>query len=277
MTGKTSVKRLTSLLLVEERLMEADFFAGRLVRAKPNSVGYFLSAFLSAARSVTFLLQKELAHVPGFRQWRDAQRLALGADPAARFFLELRNFSQKEGRVSLVGVRTGYGRSSKWTFRFVGVQTSVPAELWEVDACHACFEHVAKLARVVLACMTVFPFQTCPGVALSPAGIQALGLDALEMFDMLHLPFVEGHDDLAWCVLRGQVDGVDVSVLRKLASGRHRRPRRQPSTASDKLSAEVLSSLEGQLRGPVASLDLSQMAFGLLVGKGPPDTKDPKR
>ena len=98
MTEKNASRCLTSLLLVEERLVEADFFVRKMMRAGPDTVGYFLNAFLSTARSVTFLLQKELAHVTGFRQWWEAQRLVLGADATARFFLELRNFSQKEGR-----------------------------------------------------------------------------------------------------------------------------------------------------------------------------------
>jgi hypothetical protein len=52
---------------------------------------------------VTFLLQKEMAKVPGFAGWWDGQRCLLAGDAAAAFFLKLRNFSQKEGRISLVG------------------------------------------------------------------------------------------------------------------------------------------------------------------------------
>jgi hypothetical protein len=98
-TAKTPA-RLTSLLRVEERLMEAEYFAQRM-RDLPDStvLGYELNAFLSAARSVTFLLQKEFAAVDGFETWWSVDRATLGGDPAARFFLELRNFSQKQGRV----------------------------------------------------------------------------------------------------------------------------------------------------------------------------------
>lgn len=276
MTGKKASRCLTSLLLVEERLMETDFFVRQLMRARPDTVGYFLNAFLSAARSVTFLLQKELAHVSGFRQWWEAQRLVLSADTTARFFLELRNFSQKEGRVSLTGAKAGQGRSSRWTFRFVGVQTSVPDDLLGIDAADACSDHIAKLARVVLACMEALPFHTCPSVALSTAGIEALGLDAQEMCKALGLPFVDSDDGLPWRVLRDQVDAVDVATIRKLASGRSRRLRRRSPTASEALSVELLPSLERQLRGPAASLNMAQ-AFELLVGKGPDGTENPGR
>lgn len=269
MTGKSAPRCLTSLLLVEERLVEADFFVRQLLHARPDTIGHFLNAFLSAARSVTFLLQKELAHVSGFRDWWETQRLVLGADATARFFLELRNFSQKEGRAPLIGTRTGYGRSSKWTFRFVGVQTPVPDELLGVDVADACSNHVAKLARVVLACMDAFPFQTCPRAVLSAAGIEALGLNTQEMFKTLGLPFVNVDDNLAWRVLRDQVqvDAVDVATIRKLASSRRRHSRRRPPTASDALSAELHSRIESQLRAPPASLNVAQIAFELLVGR----------
>lgn len=275
MTEKNAPRCLTSLLLVEERLTEADFFIRKMMRARPDTIGYFLNAFLSAARSVTFLLQKELAHVPGFRQWWEAQRVVLGSDATARFFLELRNFSQKEGRVSLAGARTGQGRSSRWTFRFVGVQTSVPNDLQGVDAADACSEHVAKLAQVVLACMDAFPFQTCPSVALSAAGVEALELDAEEMFKALGLPFIDSDDGLAWRVLRDQVDAVDVAAIRRLATGRRRRLRRRSPTASDALSVSLLSGLERRLSGPAASLNAAQTALELLVSTRLDRTENP--
>lgn len=50
----------------------------------PNRTSrYELNAFLAAARSVTFLLQKEMAKVPGFAAWWDGQRQLLAGDAAA--------------------------------------------------------------------------------------------------------------------------------------------------------------------------------------------------
>ena len=86
-------------------------------------LGYELNAFLSAARSVTFLLQKEFAVVDGFEAWWLAERSKLGADDAARFFLELRNFSQKEARVSVVGMSD---QNRKWRYMFAGTAERVP-------------------------------------------------------------------------------------------------------------------------------------------------------
>lgn len=249
--------RLTSLLLVEERLAEADFFARRFASSRPERAGYFLNAFLSSARSVTFLLQKEMAHVDGFAPWWASQRLAMGGDKVARFFLELRNFSQKQGRVSLVSSRTGNAGSRSWAFRFVGTETSVPEELLGVDAGRACVAHVAKLARVVLACMKEFPFHTCPSKALTAEGVRVLGLDVEAIFEALGYPYAQGDDELALRVLGSQVDAVDTELLQKFANARLRRGKPAfDNTPSGQLSAQVLNVLERRLLKPARLTDI---------------------
>ncbi|WP_127115492.1 hypothetical protein [Shimia sediminis] len=134
------MKRLTSLLLVEERLFEAEHFALLLQGKHPIELQYYLNAFLSAARSVTFLIQKELAHTPGFSQYWEQVQDKLRNDKAARFFLELRNFSQKAGRVNLSG-RGGFAKPAKYThpamlgeepfmiYRFESGAVKVPEEI----------------------------------------------------------------------------------------------------------------------------------------------------
>ncbi len=169
---------LTSLLLVEERLLEAEYFARLMCKQGPGGeFGYCLNAFVSAARSVSFLVQKEMARVPGFDVWWEEQREILGADPAARFFLKMRNFSQKEGKISLVGsASSGPGKVTRWTYRFAGTSERVPLQLLKRDVADCCMEHVGKLARVVLACTERFPYHSCPRRAMTPEGIAALDL-----------------------------------------------------------------------------------------------------
>jgi len=228
--------RLTSLLLVEERLFEADYFARRVRRSRAEELHYNLNAFLSAARSVTFLLQKEMAHIPGFREWLTQKQDELRADPVARFFLLLRNFSQKEGRVSTVGF-TGPGMGRRWTYRFAGQEPAMPAALYDRDVVECCFEHVAKLARLTLEFAEAFPFHSCPHRALTAQGIAALGVSLADIAASVGLP--EGWLEVAppdleirLAGLRGFVDGVDFPSIRKLA-----RPRRR-SAASGKPQAD---------------------------------------
>jgi hypothetical protein len=155
--------------------MEAEHFARRVADiSDADVVGYELNAFLSAARSVTFLLQKEFAAVTGFEAWWTEERNRLRQDEAARFFLELRNFSQKQGPVSLVGTRN---KSGRWYHMFAGTLQPVPKSLLNRDVADCCFEHLSKLARTILRFAEVFPFHSCPARALTPEGVEALGIN----------------------------------------------------------------------------------------------------
>lgn len=216
-------RMLTSLLLVEERLLEADYFVRLMRRQGPgNQFGYCLNAFVSAARSVSFLMQKEMARVPGFDVWWSEQQQVLGSDPAARFFLKMRNFSQKEGRISLVG--SGSGRSGgRWTYRFAGTSEKVPAQLLKRDVADCCVEHVGKLARVVLACAERFPYHSCPRRAMTPEGIRALGLQIEELDAELGFrpEWIQTGSDFLLAdhlrLLSRSVDGLDFVILTRLS------------------------------------------------------------
>jgi hypothetical protein len=173
------ITRLISLLLVEERLVEAEYFRKRMARGRGEPFGYNLNAFLAAARSVTFLLQKEYSKIDNFAEWWTLEQATLAADPAARFFLELRNYSQKEGRISLVGTSLSQrsGKRSPWSYRFAGTSKAVPAALLNRDVVDCGREHLAKLAQIVLRFSNRFPFHSCPSRALTPEGVNALKID----------------------------------------------------------------------------------------------------
>lgn len=63
-------------------------------------------AAIVLARSVTFHVQKEYAHAPGFEAWWSDQQAALAGNPLARFFLETRNYILKEGPPALMMLAT---------------------------------------------------------------------------------------------------------------------------------------------------------------------------
>ena len=56
------------------------------------------SAFLSSSRAVTYALQKEGAHIPGFAKWYEAKQAELKSDPLMRFFHEARTDDFHEGK-----------------------------------------------------------------------------------------------------------------------------------------------------------------------------------
>ena len=79
-------------------------------RSDPNLV-HSLNAFLSAAQSVPWLLNKAFDKKPGYKQWQDARSGRLPA--TARTFKNLRNVSLKEEPVEnssmILGFRLGEG------------------------------------------------------------------------------------------------------------------------------------------------------------------------
>lgn len=215
--------RLNSLLLVEEKILEAEYFAGRLRWLCGDDFRYEFNAFLSAARSVTFLLQKEMKKVIEFDQWWDDRRKEMREDPAMKFFHDLRNFSQKEGRISMVGTmsRDGGGRSF-WSYRFAGNKSPIPKQLLQRDVAECCREHLSKLAIIVLSCADVFPYHSCPRRAVTLEGLKTLGLQLSDIEEMLGLP--SGWTDAAGIsqeeicrILQRHFDGVDFEEIRRIA------------------------------------------------------------
>ncbi len=85
--------------VVEEKLWESEFFLCRLQDSRPLSSEsrYYFSAFVSAARSVTFCLQFSMSGVQGFDEWYSEARATLRSDALAPHFVEIRNDIQKKG------------------------------------------------------------------------------------------------------------------------------------------------------------------------------------
>ncbi|HEX8223261.1 MAG TPA: hypothetical protein VF605_05545 [Allosphingosinicella sp.] len=220
--------RLGSLLLVEERLFEAHYFIDQMETAGMGlEVGYNLNAFLSASRAVTFLLQKEMSRVSGFAEWWADRQCEMRADPAMRFFVELRNFSQKAGRVRFESMGFGLQRST-YHHVFRDGSIKVPEEVGRIDALDACRLHLAKIARLVIGCMDAFPYHTCPRKAVSLDGIAALGLDTDELDENLGYPRGYsrslGEGEMQSFFLAQHFDGVDREAIEFLASFSRKTP-----------------------------------------------------
>ncbi len=82
------------------KLKEAKYFlhfTEELFNNQRTEYVYHLNAFINAARNVTFVMQKEYAHKPGFKEWWD-QHPAKKDEVMAKF-VELRNVSVKEKTV----------------------------------------------------------------------------------------------------------------------------------------------------------------------------------
>jgi hypothetical protein len=152
--------------VVENKLREAEFFLDKLRNETRESfeADCYFSAFVSAARSVTFAMQASLKGVPGFLDWYTSAQGQLKADPLAPFFVEIRNEVLHAGmsplnRVPLEHLRDDLARQLRADHR--GHILVVPDERRGdstvlVDAVDACGQYFLSLVSVVYECYSAF-------------------------------------------------------------------------------------------------------------------------
>ena len=220
----------TSLQYPLEKLFEAEHFLGRLLSADEREFQYELNAFLSAGRSVSFVLTKTMAGVTDFADWYARKQDEMRADEEMRFFLELRNISQKQGPVSYIsGGHMTAGSLSPTSYRFIASRSAdVPASLQGRDIATCCAAHLKKLAMLVHDCAKAFPFHACPGKALTEEGMQALGYSFRDIEAMLGLPV--GYCDVGDIpvserlrILRREFYTLELDEIERMARGDFRR------------------------------------------------------
>lgn len=207
-----------------ERLQEAEYFLCRLITTNGLYFAFDLNAFLSASRSVTFVLQRELSDVPAFQSWYQRRSGEMKSDSEMEFFKNLRNISQKRGPVAYVGgARYGGGYSA----RFLRSEAQIPPRLVERDIAEACAEHLKKLASLLLGCYEALPFHCCMAGALSVEGMDALGYTLEDVETALGLPKgwtdVGGNEiplDARLNLLKREIEPLDLGELDRLAAGK---------------------------------------------------------
>jgi hypothetical protein len=241
----------TTLRHALEKLQEAEYFLAGVTSANGLEFQFNLNAFLSACRSVTFLMQKSMAHVPGFAAWYRGRQEQMKLDAAMSFFVELRNISQKEGPVSYVG--GSMLSSGLWSHRFAGNREAVPPDLLGMEVAHACAVHLVKLARLAAACVDEFPFETCPATAISEEGMTALQYSLADVAEALGLPadYLDVGDDIPMAeklrYLQGEFEPLDREELDRIRSGDFQRAGRKidiPIATGSDLTDTMVSLIE---------------------------------
>jgi hypothetical protein len=152
--------------VVEDKLYETEFFLDRLRCAARSSfeANCYFSAFVSAARSVTFAIQASLQGVPGFKEWYDIAKMGLKTDPLAPFFLEIRNQVVHTGANPLNCVSLDHLREDLALQLHQGARGHVLVlpDLRSqdttvlVNALEACDKYFTSLISVVYECYSVF-------------------------------------------------------------------------------------------------------------------------
>ena len=86
---------------------EAHYFLSKMKEFfKDDEIfAYNLSAFLSAARSITLYMQKQYKHQKGFDEWYSREQIEMSADPELQYLKHARNEDLKTESVATGATR----------------------------------------------------------------------------------------------------------------------------------------------------------------------------
>ncbi|WP_025743450.1 hypothetical protein [Aquimarina pacifica] len=141
--------------IVENKVNETAFFLEKL-REEENyhhldEPQFYLSAFLSACRSVTFALQASISDLDGFSEWYENKQTELAKDKLARFFLVTRNESQKVGFYVIGGASsyTDEKGNDKMKFNFQRLAPTSNEYIPDEDVVTACDIHFKNILNLI--------------------------------------------------------------------------------------------------------------------------------
>lgn len=221
--------------LIDRKVFEADFFLDKLANAGLDffAAQCFFSAFVSSARSITFAMQAVLSDAPNFANWYRQQQERLRLIPAARFFHEVRNETQKLGHTPVGAGSSGRGQDGKqrityfFSGGFEGDQSLVP----DSDVVTACRDHLVRLLEIVFDCYETFD-------VLSPLSFYSVPNLAARRFTLEEMEVALGFP-AGWTDHPGAVPEERLRVLRA----------QFPDTAIDRLFLRYLGRTRSTSEG----------------------------
>lgn len=141
--------------IVENKVKETAFFLEKL-REEENSYHldepqFYLSAFMSACRSITFALQASISDLAGFTEWYQEQQCELAKNKLAKFFLISRNESQKIGFYNIGGGSSYIDENGnhKMKFNFQRLSPTSNDYIPDEDVVTACEIHFKNILNLI--------------------------------------------------------------------------------------------------------------------------------
>ena len=181
-----------SFSFVEDKLAEAEFFLDHMKTVGTNifALRCYFSAFVSATRSVSFVLQSVMKHVPGFDEWYSYKQSELKDNYLARFFLQRRNETLKIGDTRInagMGYKDEDGRVIV-RYHFLKVGPTDPFEPIENDVLTASQEYLRVIKEIVEDCTKEFAAEVDPDVFFTTENLQSKGISIEDVEEMLGFP-----------------------------------------------------------------------------------------
>jgi hypothetical protein len=191
-----------SFQIVEDKIEEAEFFLEKLHFKDTDfptfslrEASFYLSAFLSAVRSITFCLQASLSDLDGFQSWYERHQVSLNANELARFFLEARNLSQKVGYYPLRGGRIHRDENGARHVELYFAPLEDMGLVPDADVATACEAHFRQLLEITVDCYGAFGSIIDPEKYYTIENMRQLGL-TIEDFEV-ELGYEEGWTDVS--------------------------------------------------------------------------------
>lgn len=205
--------------VVDEKVAEAEFFIGKMCEAGSDWFSFrcYLSAYLSASRTITLSLQR-FSDLPEFDKWYMPHRKRLKDDPLAKFLLEARNDHVHGGPCP---ASRGVFHQGIATYFF---QTGGQFKSRDIVSC--CRYHFICLLAIVYDCYLEFGQHIDPQQYYTSGHFAAMGktIDQaeVEVYGWVMESFIEeGYDDDdRWHELRGRVGECIINHLFKAYLGK---------------------------------------------------------
>lgn len=198
--------------IVDDKVIEADFFLEKLGNAGLDffEARCYFSAFVSAARSITFALQSVMSEVRGFDAWYKQHQTKLKAHPTARYFQRARTILQHIGENPMTGgavYRDDQGQRHVEYFFTPSDEDNLespPAS----DVATACRIYLVLMIELVKDCYRCFGTVVDPDQYYTPNNLRSLGISIEDVEEELGFP-------RGWTQLPGASDEERLSALRR--------------------------------------------------------------
>jgi len=182
--------------IVAAKVGEADYFLEKLQEAQGHydEFSYILSAFTSAARSITFSLQAVMSKYPSFSEWYIPHQESLKENGLAKYFVNLRNHMQKVGAVPVDHTGTMRDGKIKHLSYFVdieGLKDAPPGEVTRLAK-----EYFLEILRVIEQCYRDFWIYVDPRAIFTEKGLALLGWSIEDIEEAAGFP--RGYTDVPY-------------------------------------------------------------------------------
>ena len=168
---------------VDNKVKEADFFLEKLQQVGVNfdEARFYFSAFVTAARSITFVLQASLSDNIKSDEWYNKKQVELKSDPLARFFLEVRNEVQKRGSNPVSSFESESKDSIQYFFIYWYGDS--PKDIPDLDVVTACKKYLFQLVKIIYECYKEFGPLIDPEQYYTVENLERMGITVYDILE----------------------------------------------------------------------------------------------